>query len=448
MRPMSRDNTAARHATTSSRPASTHRSPSSSIRADACCGIRGRSTATTSSRSATSACRTSISRPCASVACPTCSPARTTWTSRSRSTRSASASASVPSCSRAVAASMAACCARASSTRSACSSLRSSTGASARRRSSTSRVRAPHRTDSRSSPWNSAPTTCSGCAIASNRHSAPSAGIGTLGAIVVVVTALENCIIYYGPHTRPATLNGARWRPVEELWAREVHDEPAVLIVEASMLERRDLLRRLPRRVVFVAADEEVQAALESRVKISIVGVNDDVARDRVLDAACVLSCTRFAGVRIRRRLASRKLEFRELSRVGMALMLERDREALLGQIVDQGKRLTGSDGGGMLLAETDAHGVTYLRVADARFDTLPDVELTQHVIAIDESSIAGHAALTREPVTVADAYHLPADATFGADPRFEQIYGYYRKSVLAVPMLDHVGRLVGVLAF
>jgi len=262
------------------------------------------------------------------------------------------------------------------------------------------------------------------------------------------VTAPENCIIYYGPHTRPATLNGARWRPVEELWAREVHDEPAVLIVEASMLERRDLLRRLPRRVVLVAADEEVQAALESRVKISIVGVSDDVARDRVLDAACVLSCTRFAGVRIRRRLASRKLEFRELSRVGMALMLERDHEALLGQIVDQGKRLTGSDGGGMLLAETDAHGVTYLRVADARFDTLPDVELTQHVIAIDESSIAGHAALTREPVTVADAYHLPADATFGADPRFEQIYGYYRKSVLAVPMLDHVGRLVGVLAF
>ena len=262
------------------------------------------------------------------------------------------------------------------------------------------------------------------------------------------MTAPENCIIYYGPHTRPPAVDAARWRPADELFAAHAFDEPAVLIVDASMLARRDILRRLPRRVVFVAADDEVRTALESRVKISIVGVNDDVSRDRVLDAACVLSCARHAGVRIRSRLASRKLEFRELSRIGMGLMLERDRDALLRQILDQGKRLTGSDGAGMLLAETDPHGVTYLRVADARFDNLPDVALTQHVISIDDSSIAGHAALTGEPVTVADAYNLPADASFGADPRFEQLYGYYRKSVLAVPMLDHVGRLVGVLAF
>jgi len=271
---------------------------------------------------------------------------------------------------------------------------------------------------------------------------------GTVGALAVGVTAPENCIIYYGPHTRPPAVDAARWRPADELFAAQAFDEPAVLIVDASMLTRRDMLRRMPRRVVFVAADDEVQTALESRVKISIVGVNDDVSRDRVLDAACVLSCARHAGVRIRSRLASRKLEFRELSRIGMGLMLERDRDALLKQIVDQGKRLTASDGGGLLLAEIDAQGTSYLRVALARFDHLPDADLAQHVISIDESSIAGHAALTGEPITVADAYNLPADASFGADPRFEQLYGYYRKSVLAVPMLDHVGRLVGVLAF
>ncbi len=228
----------------------------------------------------------------------------------------------------------------------------------------------------------------------------------------------------------------------------EAFDEPAVLVVDATMLARRELLRRMPRRVVFVAADDEAQAALESRVKISIAGVNDDLARNRVLDAACVLSCARLAGVRLRRRLANRKLEFRELSRIGMALTLERDHDALLRQIVDQGKRLTGSDGGGMLLAETDPQGGKYLRVADARFDNLPDAELGRHTISIDDSTIAGHVAYTGEPVTVADAYNLPADSTFGADPRFETLYGYYRKSVLAVPMLDHVGRLVGVLAF
>ncbi len=263
------------------------------------------------------------------------------------------------------------------------------------------------------------------------------------------MSLLENCHIYYGPRTRPGVVNPARWRPAAELFAATSFDEPAVLVVDAGMLERRDLLRKLPRRVVFVAADDAVQPTLgHTRVTISIVGVHDDVARDRVLDAACVLSCTRFAGVRIRRRLANRKLEFRELSRIGMALMLERDHDALLRQIVDQGKRLTGSDGGSMLLAEPDAHGVTHLRVAVARFDTLPGAKLGQHIISIDDSTIAGHSARIREPVTVADAYHLPDDAPFGTDPRFEQIYGYYRKSALTVPMLDHTGRLVGVLAF
>jgi len=262
------------------------------------------------------------------------------------------------------------------------------------------------------------------------------------------VTAPENCIIYYGPHTRPATLNGARWRPVEELWAKQVHDEPAVLIVDASMLARRDLLRRLPRRVVFVSADDETQSALERRAPISIAGVNDDVVRDRVLDAACVLSCARHAGVRLRRHIAGRKLEFRELSRIGMALMLERDNDALLRQIVDQGKRLTGSDGGGLLLAETDAQGRTYLRSALARFDNLPEAEAAHTVLAIDDVGIVPYAARSRQPVAVADAYNPPADVPFVADTRFERLYGYYRKSILAVPMLDHIGRLVGVLAF
>ena len=260
---------------------------------------------------------------------------------------------------------------------------------------------------------------------------------------------VENCCIYHGPATRPSTVNPARWRPAAELFAATTYDQPAVLIVDAAMLERRDLLRKLPRRVVFVAADEAVQPTLgETRVTISIVGVQDDVARDRVLDAACVLSCARHAGMRLRRRLAGRKLEFRELSRIGTALMLERDHDALLRQIVDQGKRLTGSDGGSMLLTEPDAQGVLHLRVAVAHFDTLPEAELGQHIIAIDDATIAGHSAHICEPVAVADAYHLPADAPFGTDPRFEQIYGYYRKSALAVPMLDHTRRLVGVLAF
>ena len=262
------------------------------------------------------------------------------------------------------------------------------------------------------------------------------------------MSAPANCIIYHGPRTAPDDSEPGRWRPAEELFAKGSGADPSVLVVDASMLEHREQLRKLPRRVVLVAADDASQTALGRRSPISIVGVTDRLARNRVLEAACMLSCARHAGVRIRRRLASRKLEFREMSRIGMALMHERDLPTLLRDIVDQGKRLTGSDGGGMLLAETDAQGGTYLRTMVARIDHVPEFDQRQHVVLIDDASIIGHAARIGQPVAVADAYHLPADAPFKADRRLEQLYGYHRKSILAVPMLDHLGHLVGVLVF
>jgi len=91
------------------------------------------------------------------------------------------------------------------------------------------------------------------------------------------------------------------------------------------MLEQRDLLRKLPRRVVLVAADEAVREALGRRSPISIAGIHDVTARNRILHSACRLACARRAGVRLRKRLARQKAESRELNRIGMSLMLERD---------------------------------------------------------------------------------------------------------------------------
>lgn len=100
------------------------------------------------------------------------------------------------------------------------------------------------------------------------------------------------------------------------------------------------------------------------------------------------------------------------------------------------------------MLAETDAQGRTSLHLALAHFDHVPEAEMGQPVVPLEDKGIIPYAARTREPVAVADAYNLPDDSPFVADTRFEELYGYYRKSLLAVPMLDHVGRLVGVLAF
>lgn len=256
-----------------------------------------------------------------------------------------------------------------------------------------------------------------------------------------------SCIIYHGPSIEPDEAHATSWRAADSLFENGPGDESALLIVDAAMLERRDKLRKLPRRVVLVAADELVRATLRDRSPISIAGLHDHAARNRVLGAACLLACARSAGVRLRRRLARQKLEARELNRIGMALMLERDRDQLLRDIVVQGKRLTGSDSGALLLIETDELEFRRLRPVFWDFDFLPELRVPPVTYPLDGTSIPGYAGLTGQTIVVDNAYDLPPSSPFQHERSLDEKFGYYTKSGLIVPMIDHRNRTVGVLA-
>jgi HD-GYP domain-containing protein (c-di-GMP phosphodiesterase class II) len=236
---------------------------------------------------------------------------------------------------------------------------------------------------------------------------------------------------------------------VDELLAsRSLNGNAAVVIVDDSMLDRVDQLRQLDRHVVLVAADARAESALGERASISVVGISSPAARDRLLTAACELSCARLSAKRGRRRLARMQRELRELNKVGMSLMMERDQDLLLDQILQVGKRVTESDGGALLLARADGNGPPALSVAHVDFDTIQDFEIDVRTLAIDDASIVGHAAKTKKPIVIADAYSLPADASFVMNPAFDSDYRYRRRSMLIVPMTDHRDQLVGVLLF
>lgn len=255
------------------------------------------------------------------------------------------------------------------------------------------------------------------------------------------------CVIYYGPSIVPDAAHAASWRAANSLLENGPGDDSALLIVDAALLERRDELRKLPRRVVLVAADEVVRTTLGNRSPISIAGLHDLAARNRVVAAGCLLACARSAGVRLRRRLARQKLEARELNRIGLALMLERDRDQLLRDIVVQGKRLTGSDSGALLLIETDELDVRRLRPVFWDFDFLPELRVPPVTYPLDGTSIPGYAGLTGHTIVVDDAYNLPASSPFQHERSLDDKFGYYTKSGLIVPMIDHRNQTVGVLA-
>lgn len=145
------------------------------------------------------------------------------------------------------------------------------------------------------------------------------------------------------------------------------------------------------------------------------------------------------------RQLARANRELREVHRIGAELMHERELPVLLHRIVSTAKSLTASDGCALFLADRERRPVD-LVLDRSDFDSFSSAEPAGARLSIDDTSIAGHAARIKQPIVVADAYQLPPDAEFALDLSFDERHGYRRRSMLFVPMIDHLQQLVGLL--
>jgi len=147
-----------------------------------------------------------------------------------------------------------------------------------------------------------------------------------------------------------------------------------------------------------------------------------------------------------RQELKRARSALQELSKVGMALMSERDPVLLFDLILTQARELTVSDGGSLYLVEEE-DGERFLRFLRSQIDTLPDLPQPNWRLALNEHSVAGYAATTGMPLVLEDVYDIPEDMPFSHNKAaFDEKYGYRAKSMLVVPMIDHKDRVVGVL--
>ena len=150
----------------------------------------------------------------------------------------------------------------------------------------------------------------------------------------------------------------------------------------------------------------------------------------------------------LERALTRKGDELHELNSIGVALSAERDINKLLEQILLKSREITAADAGSLYLVERG-------KEKESCEDDLLRFKLTQNdsVVApfeeftmpLNDTSIAGYAALTGKGVNVADAYHLPADSPYKISRSFDEKSGYRTRSMLVVPMRDHVGKVIGV---
>ena len=247
------------------------------------------------------------------------------------------------------------------------------------------------------------------------------------------------CVLYARPGIA-CDLCDSPYRPADELLAAGTATAPSVLLVDAGLVERIRDPHSVPEHAVIVATDEHAAATLGKRAELSLVGIADTATRRTIFHAACQAAITQFT-------IAQFEHEFHEVSRIGIALMREHDRKALLRLIVTQSKRLTFSDGGGLLLAREGEDGRQWLHPVLYAFDSIEgDFLGPEPSYPVDDETLIGHAALVKRHVVIADAYDLPRNAHYELNAEFDTQHHYRRRSMLAVPMVDQLDRVLGVL--
>jgi HD-GYP domain-containing protein (c-di-GMP phosphodiesterase class II) len=146
--------------------------------------------------------------------------------------------------------------------------------------------------------------------------------------------------------------------------------------------------------------------------------------------------------------LDRRSAELQSLNDIGVALSAERDIDTLLEMILTKSREITGADAGSLYLVErteeTPGIGEGGLRFKLAQNDSVT-FSFKESLLPLDDRSMAGYAALHNKPMREADAYQLAPGAPYQVSREFDERSGYRTKSMLVVPMQDHLGQVIGV---
>lgn len=238
----------------------------------------------------------------------------------------------------------------------------------------------------------------------------------------------------------------------EDLSGPVAVDTPAVLLLDRGHVERiADLsatLDTLPADVAVVAYGEAAERAVDhhDRFFMAIPETADPRVVLRALQGAFRHAVVRGGAARMELELEKSRGELEELNQIGMALMTERDPDRLLNKILARAMAMTGSDGGSLYLVEDDPEGNgERLRFKLSETKSLPDLPAIEFTLPLDQSSIAGYAAVNNQPLMIHDAYAIPESAPYSFNRGFDRDYGYRAKSMLVVPMADHKDEVVGV---
>jgi HD-GYP domain-containing protein (c-di-GMP phosphodiesterase class II) len=153
---------------------------------------------------------------------------------------------------------------------------------------------------------------------------------------------------------------------------------------------------------------------------------------------------------------SSQEINFEEVLRLEFELNKIQDFDVLLERILFEARRVSHADAGSIYIREQkleDDRIVEKLSIKYSQNDTLlatlPAGEKLIYSIfsiPIDEQTISGYCALTRQLVNVPDMYSLPKTAPYSFNSAYDYLSGYKTVSSLTIPLVDTDDQLLGVI--
>jgi len=146
-----------------------------------------------------------------------------------------------------------------------------------------------------------------------------------------------------------------------------------------------------------------------------------------------------------RRALKIAEREREDLNEIGIALSSQRNTNALLSLILSMTREITSADAGSLYLVEEDAEGRRHLRFMLTQNDSLA-FPYQEFVLPLSEDSMAGYTAMRGEVLNFANVYKISSKLPFRFNDRYDRDSGYHTRSLLALPMRNPKGEVLGVL--
>lgn len=141
------------------------------------------------------------------------------------------------------------------------------------------------------------------------------------------------------------------------------------------------------------------------------------------------------------------KKQVKRLTEIGISLSSELNLDALLEKIVLYARDLTSADAGTLYLLSDGRLEFTILQNESLGIfkGGVTGREIELKPVEMNDTSVSAFAALRKKTVRIADVY-VSDEFDFTGPRHYDAITGYRSRSMLVVPMMDHEGRVIGVL--